>query len=91
MKTGKRFWSLVLALIMVVSLMGGAFVTSAADAVTVTPNGTVGGETVTMTAIGLDDQIAVFDMSMFGMNGINYGFWFDHSGCFCFDKDVTLS
>ena len=91
MKTGKKLWSLVLALVMVVSLFGGAFVTSAADEVTITPNGTVGGETVTMTAIGLDDQVAVFDMSAFGMSGINYGFWFDHDGSFCFDKDVTLS
>ena len=47
MKTGKKLWSLVLAIVMVVSLLGGAFVTSAADAVTVTPEATVGGETVT--------------------------------------------
>ena len=78
MKTGKRLWSLLLAMVMVVSLLGGAFVVNAADTVTVTPNGTVGGETVTMTATGLDDQIAVFDMSVLGMSGINYGFWFDH-------------
>ena len=91
MKTGKKLWSLVLAVVIVVSLLGGAFMVNAADAVTVTPNGTVGGETVTMTAIGLDDQITVFDMSALRMNGINYGFWFDHNGSFSFDKDVTLS
>ena len=91
MKTGKKFWSLLLALVMVVSLFGGAFVVNAADEVMITPDATVGGETVTMTATGLDEQVAVFDMSAFGMSGINYGFWFDHSGSFSFDKDVTLS
>lgn len=91
MKTGKKLWSLLLAVVMVVSLLGGAFVTSAADAVTVTPDSPVGGETVTMAATGLGDQVTVFDMSAFGMSGINYGFWFDHDGSFCFDKDVTLS
>ena len=91
MKTSKRFWSLLLAFVMVVSLMGGAFVVSAADEVMITPTATVGGETVTLTATGLDAQITVFDMSALGMSGINYGFWFDHDGAFSFDKDVTLS
>ena len=40
MKTGKKLWSLLLALVMVVSLLGGAFVASAADSVTVTPDAT---------------------------------------------------
>ena len=92
MRNGKKLWSLLLTVIMVVSLFGGiSLVGAAEDSVTVTPDATVGGETVTMTATGLDDQVAVFDMSAFGMSGINYGFWFDHSGTFSFDKDVTLS
>ncbi|MBR4656815.1 MAG: hypothetical protein IKO68_09660, partial [Oscillospiraceae bacterium] len=92
MRNGKKLWSLLLALIMVISLFGGiSLVGAAEDSVTVTPDATVGGETVTMTATGLDDQVAVFDMSAFGMSGINYGFWFDHNGTFSFDKDVTLS
>ena len=91
MRNGKKLWSLLLALIMVISLFGGiSLVGAAEDSVTVTPDATVGGETVTMTATGLDDQVAVFDMSAFGMSGINYGFWFDHNGTFSFDKDVTM-
>ena len=42
MKTGKKLWSLLLALVMVVSLLGGAFVVNAADSVTVTPDATYG-------------------------------------------------
>ena len=92
MRNGKKLWSLLLAVIMVVSLFGGiSLVGAAEDSVTVTPDATIGDETVTLTATGLDDQVAVFDMSAFGMSGINYGFWFDHSGTFSFDKDVTLS
>ena len=86
MKTGKRIWSLLLALILVVSLMGGAFVTSAADAVTITPDATVGGETITLTATGVDDEFTYFTGY-----GTSYALWFDHDGTFCFDKDVSLS
>ena len=86
MKTGKKSLSLLLALIMVVSLLGGAFVVNAADAVTITPNATVGGETVTLTATGLDDEFTYFTGY-----GTSYALWFDHDGTFCFDKDVTLS
>jgi hypothetical protein len=86
MKTGKKSLSLLLAIIMVVSLLGGAFVVNAADAVTITPNATVGGETVTLTATGLDDEFTYFTGY-----GTSYALWFDHDGTFCFDKDVTLS
>ncbi len=91
MKTGKKLWSVLLALVMCVSLMGGAFSVSAADSVTLTPTGTVGGESITLTATGLDENVTAFDMSAFGFGGINYGLWFDHDGTFSFDKDVTLS
>ena len=86
MKTGKKLWSLLLALVMVVSLLGGAFVASAADAVTITPDATVGGETITLTATGVDDEFTYFTGY-----GTSYALWFDHDGTFCFDKDVTLS
>ena len=85
MKTGKKLWSLLLALVMVVSLLGGAFVVNAADAVTITPNATVGGETVTLTATGVDDEFTYFTGY-----GTSYALWFDHDGTFCFDKDVSL-
>ena len=94
MKTGKKFWSLLLALVMVVSLLGGAFVVNAADAVTITPDATVNGETVTMTATGVQDQFTLFDvMTIFGSSGgpYTYAVWFDDGGTFSFDKDVTIS
>jgi nucleoid-associated protein YgaU len=94
MKTGKKSLSLLLAIIMVVSLLGGAFVVNAADAVTITLEATVGGETVTITATGLGDQFTALDMSTIGLpglSGINNALWFDHDGTFSFDKDVTLS
>ena len=71
MKTGKKLWSVLLALVMVVSLMGGAFSVSAADSVTLTPTGTVGGESITLTATGLDENVTAFDMSAFGFGGTN--------------------
>ena len=92
MKTGKKLWSLLLALVMVVSLLGGAFVASAADSVTVTPDATYGGAVLNMTATKVDDQITVFDLASIGFGtGIEYAFWFEADGTFCFDQDVTLN
>ena len=85
MKTGKRLWSLLLALILVVSLMGGAFVVNAEDEVMITPTATVGGETVTITVTGLDENFTVFEI--YGIT--EYCLWFDN-GTVSFDKDVTL-
>ena len=92
MKTGKKLWSLLLALVMVVSLLGGAFVVNAADSVTVTPDATYGGAVLNMTATKVDDQITVFDLASIGFGtGIEYAFWFEADGTFCFDQDVTLN
>ncbi len=83
----------VLALVIVVLLLTAmaAPMALAADGVTIVPNATYQGETVTMTANGVDEQIAIFDLGSVGFGtGIEYGFWFEHSGSFSFDKDVTL-
>ena len=83
----------VLALVIVVLLLTAmaAPMALAADGVTIVPNATYQGETVTMTANGVDEQIAIFDLASVGFgSGIEYGFWFDHSGSFSFDKNVTL-
>ena len=83
----------VLALAIVVLLLAAmaAPMALAADDVVITPNATYNGETVTMTANGVDEQIAIFDLGSVGFGtGIEYGFWFEHSGSFSFDKDVTL-
>jgi nucleoid-associated protein YgaU len=92
MKTGKRLWSLLLALVMVASLMGGAFVTSAADTVAVTPTATYGGAALTMTATGVADKFTLFDLASIGYGTAKeYAFWFDADGTFSFDQDVALS
>ena len=83
----------VLALAIVVLLLTAmaAPMALAADGVTIVPNATYQGETVTMTANGVDEQIAIFDLASVGFgSGIEYGFWFDHSGSFSFDKTVSL-
>ena len=83
----------VLALVIVVLLLTAmaAPMALAADDVVITPNATSNGETVTMTANGVGDQITVFDLGSIGFGtGIEYCLWFDHSGSFSFDKDVTL-
>ena len=93
MRTGKKLWSLLLALVMVVSLFGGISLVGAAnDSVTITPDATYGGETITMTATGVGENITVFDLASIGFGtGIEYCLWFDHDGTFSFDKDVTLT
>ena len=93
MKTGKKLWSLLLALVMVVSLFGGISLVGAADdSVTITPDATYGGETITMTATGVGENVTVFDLASIGFGtGIEYCLWFDHDGTFSFDKDVTLT
>ncbi len=92
MRTGKKLWSLLLALVMVVSLMAGAFTVSAAeDSVTITPKAAVDGETVTLTATGVGENGTVFDMASIGYGtAIQYCLWFDKDGTLSFDKDVTL-
>ncbi len=83
----------VFALAIVVLLLAAmaAPMALAADDVVITPNATYNGGTVTMTANGVGDQITVFDMASIGFGtGVEYCFWFDHSGSFSFDKDVTL-
>ena len=92
MKTGKRFWSLVLALIMVVSLMGGALVVNAEDEVMITPTATYGGATLTMTATGLVENYTFFDLATIGYGTAKqYAFWFETGGSFSFDQDVAIS
>ena len=86
MKTGKKLWSLVLAVVLVVSLLSGAFTVNAADGVTITPDATVKGETVTVTVNGVDDEYTYFTGY-----GTSYALWIDHDGTFSFDKDVTLN
>ncbi len=87
----KKVISLVLAVLLVCSLcvMG----VSAADK-TITPSATINGQTVTMTATGVQDTFTLFDiMTIFGSSGgpYTYAIWFDYGGTFSFDKDVTLS
>jgi hypothetical protein len=87
----KKVISLVLAVMLVFSVC--IFSTSAADK-TITPSATIGGQTVTMTATGVQDSFTLFDiMTIFGSSGgpYTYALWFDYGGTFSFDKDVTLS
>ena len=87
----KKVISLVLAVMLVFSVC--IFSTSAADK-TITPSATIGGQTVTMTATGVQDNFTLFDiMTIFGSSGgpYTYAIWFDYGGTFSFDKDVTLS
>ena len=86
----KKVISLILAVMLVFALC--AIGVSAAD-VTIEPTATVGGQTVTMTATGVQDSFTKFDiMIIFGSSGgpYTYALWFDPSGTFSFDKDVTL-
>jgi len=95
MKNSRKLWSLLLALAMLVSLLGGIGVVGAAEEVTITPDATIGGESVTMTATGVQDEFTNFDIgSLFGAPGgfgYTYAMWFDGDGTFSFDKDVTLT
>ena len=87
----KKVIALILAVMLVFSLC--IFSTSAADK-TITPSATIGGQTVTMTATGVQDSFTLFDiMTIFGSSGgpYTYALWFDYGGTFSFDKDVTLS
>ena len=87
----KKVISLILAVMLVFSVC--IFSTSAADK-TITPSATIGGQTVTMTATGVQDSFTLFDiMTIFGSSGgpYTYALWFDYGGTFSFDKDVTLS
>ena len=87
----KKVISLILAVMLVFSVC--IFSTSAADK-TITPSATIGGQTVTMTATGVQDNFTLFDiMTIFGSSGgpYTYALWFDYGGTFSFDKDVTLS
>ena len=95
MRFGKKLWSLLLALVMLVSLFGGIGLVGAAEEVTITPDAAIGGETVTMTATGVQENFTKFDigsiMGMPGALGYTYALWFDGDGTFSFDKDVTLT
>lgn len=68
---------------------------SGADEWSITPNATIGGETVTMTATDLDEKFTIFDigalLGMPGRLGYTYAMWFGSNGTFKFDKDVTLT
>ena len=86
----KKALSLILAVMLVFSLC--ALGASAADCVVVTPSATYGGAVLNMTATKVDDQITVFDLASIGFGtGIEYAFWFEADGTFCFDQDVTLN
>ena len=93
MRSSKKFWSLLLALVMVISLFGGIGLVGAADdGITVTPTATYNGVTVTMTATGVGEDMTVFDLASIGYGtGLEYCLWFEHDGTFSFDKDVTLT
>ena len=87
----KKVISLILAVMLVFSVC--IFSTGAADK-TITPSATIGGQTVTMTATGVQEEFTLFDiMTIFGSSGgpYTYALWFDYGGTFSFDKDVTLS
>lgn len=87
----KKVISLILAVMLVFSVC--IFSTGAADK-TITPSATIGGQTVTMTATGVQDNFTLFDiMTIFGSSGgpYTYAIWFDYGGTFSFDKDVTLT
>ena len=66
-----------------------------AKSVKITPASAIGGKTVTMTADGMDENFTIFDIgSLFGMPGsfgYTYAMWFDSTGTFSFNQDVTLS
>jgi hypothetical protein len=62
-----------------------------ADCVTVVPDATFNGESLTMKAAGVGDLITVFDLSSIGYGtAIMYGFWFEPDGVVSFSQDVTL-
>ena len=87
----KKVISLFLAIMMVFAICA---VGVGADDVTITPTATTGGQTVTMTAKGVQGNYTLFDiMTIFGSSGgpYTYALWFDHSGSFSFDKSITLS
>ena len=61
---------------------------------TLTPDETYNGETITMTAVGLQGQFTLFDIgSIFGGGSgpFTYALWFDDGGSFSFDKPVTFT
>ncbi|MBR2716379.1 MAG: LysM peptidoglycan-binding domain-containing protein, partial [Oscillospiraceae bacterium] len=63
----------------------------AADCVTVTPDATYNGTSLTMTAAGVGDLYTSFDLASIGYGtGIEYGFWFDPDGVVSFNQDATL-
>ena len=65
----KKVIALILAVMLVFSLC--IFSTSAADK-TITPSATIGGQTVTMTATGVQDSFTLFDiMTIFGSSGVS--------------------
>ena len=63
----KKVISLILAVMLVFSVC--IFSTGAADK-TITPSATIGGQTVTMTATGVQEEFTLFDiMTIFGSSG----------------------
>ncbi|MBR4656144.1 MAG: leucine-rich repeat domain-containing protein, partial [Oscillospiraceae bacterium] len=93
-----RIWRSAAAFLVLVFMLGLLPVGAAAAAeptVTITPNVTIGGQTVTMTATGLQESFTNFDIGaifdMPGAFGYTYALWFDRNGTFSFDKNVTLS
>ena len=80
----KKYLALILAIMLVFSLC--AVSANAADVVTVTPNSTVGGETLVLTATGLQDDFATYQI--FGLT--EYCLWLAGDGTFSFNIDVSL-
>ena len=77
-----------------VSLTIPALPKASSEGWSVTPDATIGGETVTMIATDLDGSFTRFDiMSLFGASGgpYTYAMWFGPDGTFSFDHDVTLT
>ncbi len=62
---------------------------------TITPDSTLGGSPVTMTATDMNEAFTIFDvgslMGMPGLLGYTYAMWFGSEGTFSFDRDVTLT
>ena len=80
----KKSLALILAIMLVFGLC--AVNTSAADAATVTPTATVGGETLVLTATGLEEDFATYQI--FGLT--EYCLWLAGDGTFSFNMDVSL-
>ena len=80
----KKSLALILAIMLVFGLC--AVNAGAADTATVTATSTVGGETLVLTATGLEEDFATYQI--FGLT--EYCLWLAGDGTFSFNMDVSL-